>query len=307
MTTEYRAMKMARLNPIEISENAWSVEGDTSTYLVTFRESSYACTCRHFVCHASYCTHIESVCYGVNASEKENMTTMSPNGQASASAVKPKNLISKMAAITAEMDRIKKRGKNQFHGYEFATESDIADEVRKLCGEHNIYLHCSMVPGSVLYEFWKDAKQKDKVRTTFEGVVTIYDGDSTEKLEAHWPAFSHDSDDKGVNKASTAFAKYAMIRTFHISTGDDPDSHADGGRDGAKQTAAPRQSSESDERSVIVRNIYKILSLDPKGSPDVHVAAIGTVAEALTIKPTPDKWSGFQLEQLKHFVAGNGK
>lgn len=141
---------------------------------------------------------------------------------------KPKNLVSKLSAITTEMQWIKKAGRNKFHGYDFATESDIADAVRAACGKHNVWLQFSMVPETLSYDFFESKKQEPRVRTTFVGRVTIHDGDSDQKIDSIWPAFSHDSDDKGANKAMTAFAKYAMIRTFSISTGVDPDAGADG-------------------------------------------------------------------------------
>lgn len=141
---------------------------------------------------------------------------------------KPKNLVSKLAEITAEMQWIKKAGKNKFHDYEYATESDISDKVREVCGKHNVWLQFSMMPDTLRYEYFESKKGEARVRTIFVGKVTIHDGDSEEKIESIWPAFSHDSDDKGANKAMTAFAKYAMIRTFSISTGIDPDAGADG-------------------------------------------------------------------------------
>lgn len=227
-------------------------------------------------------------------------------------ATKP-NLITKLAKITAEMDRVQKRGKNTFHGYDFATESDIADVARKVCGEHNIYIQFSSIPETVAYEFWKDGKGKDKVRTMFTGIATIWDGDSSEKLTSYWPAFSHDSDDKGANKASTAFAKYATIRLFHISTGDDPDAHANGehaeGQKPANVTpqrpAANRQKDEEAERKKLVRGIYKILKIDPASKQvEDHTLALVRVAKALMLNGIPANWTGFQMGDLRRFAAG---
>ena len=237
------------------------------------------------------------------------------------------SLITKLALITAAVERVPKRGLNKFQNYQFATDADIFDALRSLCAEHHVWVQYSMVPGSARYEYW-ESQGKQRVRTTFDGIVTVHDGDSGDKVESFWPAFSHDNDDKGVNKASTGFAKFAMIRLFSISTGEDPE-HGDpggGGRNGAQQQArpaappapqvqqarpatqpAPIPTPEDAERRSLVSGAYAILKIDPKGkaaTDPIHAEAMEQVANALMLEKVPKTWSGFSISDLRNFAAG---
>jgi hypothetical protein len=242
------------------------------------------------------------------------------------------SLITKLALITAAVERVPKRGLNKYQNYQFATDADIFDALRSLCAEHHVWVQYSMVPGSARYEYW-ESQGKQRVRTTFDGIVTVHDGDSGDKIESFWPAFSHDNDDKGVNKASTGFAKFAMIRLFSISTGEDPE-HGDpggGGRNAApqarpapapapqvqqarptpapaaQQTAERQLGPEDAERASLIRGAYAILKLDPSGKAKddpIHAEAMEQVANALMMAKVPKKWADFSTPELRSFAAG---
>src|SRR4051812_28408423 len=40
-------------------------------------------------------------------------------------------LFAKLAAVTAEIGRVSKNGRNAFHGYDYVTEADLVDAVRE--------------------------------------------------------------------------------------------------------------------------------------------------------------------------------
>ena len=55
-------------------------------------------------------------------------------------------LYGKIAAVTAAVSRIPKNGKNTFHNYKYATESDITDGLRELLAGHGL----AFLPPSVI-------------------------------------------------------------------------------------------------------------------------------------------------------------
>src|SRR5690606_10476468 len=53
---------------------------------------------------------------------------------------KPKSLIAKLAEVMKVIARIPKRGRNEFHGYNYATEADIVEAIRGELAERNVML-----------------------------------------------------------------------------------------------------------------------------------------------------------------------
>jgi hypothetical protein len=146
--------------------------------------------------------------------------------------VKP-GLIQKLAAITSLVSRIPKRGRNEFHKYDYATEADVSESIRQHFADANIMLigrvdgheQTILTPGGAD----KAPMMLSTVRMTF----TLFDGDSGERLEFPWIGAGSDKGDKGIYKALTGAEKYFLLKLFLIPTGDDPE------RDDAHQKPAP--------------------------------------------------------------------
>ena len=132
-----------------------------------------------------------------------------------------KKLAAKLAEVMSEVKYIQKRGKNAFHGYKYATEADVADKVRESLSAKNIIL----VPDVQSQELRQITTKKGNTEfiATVKIKFTFYDGDSGETISFHIIGEGQDAGDKAVYKAITGAEKYALMKTFLIPTGDDPE------------------------------------------------------------------------------------
>lgn len=128
-----------------------------------------------------------------------------------------RTLVRKLAAVMAEVDRVPKDGRNEFHKYNYATESAINEAVRKGMAERNLML----VP-SVEKEEWSELPKEGKL-CTLTVLFRLLDGDSGEELAFTVLGQGSDKGDKATYKAMTGALKYALLKLFLIPTGDDPE------------------------------------------------------------------------------------
>lgn len=143
------------------------------------------------------------------------------------------NIYQKMAAITAELQTVAKNlvvetGKGK--GYKAVSERDIIDAVKPVEEKHGVYSYpCSR---KVLESQTLESEgYNGGVKTTFfTRIETVYRfvnvDDPTDYIETVTFAEGIDSQDKGSGKAMTYGDKYALMKAYKISTGDDPDQTA---------------------------------------------------------------------------------
>jgi hypothetical protein len=182
-------------------------------------------------------------------------------------AARPMSLISKLAAVMATVERVPKRGKNEFHGYAYATEADIADLIRKELATRRVML----IP-EVLGQEREKVGEKGSVLTTLKMRFTFYDAESGEKIVKQWMGAGTDKDDKGLYKAMTGAEKYFLLKTFLIPTGDDPEREDKRQRaeDGdAKTVRAPRG-----KQATLPDGTARILKVVPKSKGAVSWADV---------------------------------
>jgi hypothetical protein len=132
-----------------------------------------------------------------------------------------KNLAIKMIRIMGDASYIQKTGYNSFHRYKYATESDVASAFAKALKDHNVFMFSSILERSC--ETYKTRGNKDAFLITVKLQVTFVDGDSGESYTGTFYGDGSDSDDKGIYKAITGAQKYALMKTFLVETGDDPE------------------------------------------------------------------------------------
>jgi hypothetical protein len=151
----------------------------------------------------------------------------------------PKSLVAKLAEVMAAVERVPKRGRNDFHKYDYATEADIVATVRKELSARNVML----IP-SVMSEARHPVGDKGSVLTVLEIEMEFLDGDSGQSITKVWRGYGTDKEDKGGYKAMTGAAKYFCLKTFLMPTGDDPENDRDDDRPPAATNgnghAAPR-------------------------------------------------------------------
>src|SRR3990167_7401520 len=96
-------------------------------------------------------------------------------------------LIKKLAAIMALVHKIPKRGRNDFHGYDYVTEADIVEAVRNELAARNLII----LPRVVRREGISVTRQtksgeKSAMLTYADMTFAIEDGDTGEVREFPW-------------------------------------------------------------------------------------------------------------------------
>ena len=151
------------------------------------------------------------------------------------------NIFQRMAGVTAELQTVAKNlmvetGKGK--GYKAVSERDIIDAVKPLETKWGIYSYpCgrrvleSQTLESVTEFTDREGNVKATSKTTFfTRIETTYRfvnvEDPLDYIETVTFAEGIDSQDKGSGKAMTYGDKYALMKAYKISTGDDPDQTA---------------------------------------------------------------------------------
>lgn len=155
-------------------------------------------------------------------------------------------LYGKISAVTAEVSRIPKNGRNTFHNYTYATESDITDGLRELLAAHGL----AFLPPSVISwerdETADNPKQGPRTRVQMEFAIACCD--TGELYTAMVWGEGQDASDKGFYKAYTGAVKYFLMKTFLIATGDDPEQDSQPARNGGS-SYEPRQQPQQQQRA----------------------------------------------------------
>lgn len=141
-----------------------------------------------------------------------------------------KNLYKKLLAITEEIGKIAKTGKNMQQGYNFIEQALIVAEVRVQLAKHGVMIIPETVSRRVdRYDVVRSSgKAGVDVHVNVVSRYTIINADDpAERFTAEWDAGEAiDSGDKATNKAVTASDKYFLMKLFKISDKDDPDSES---------------------------------------------------------------------------------
>ena len=142
------------------------------------------------------------------------------------------NIYEKMLAITSELQAVAKNltvgfGKNQYNA---VGERDVLDAVKPLEEKYKVYSYpvSRKILESHLLENEAKANGEMIKKTSFmTRIETVYRFVNVENpdefIETTTFAEGIDSQDKGSGKAMTYSDKYALMKAYKISTGDDPD------------------------------------------------------------------------------------
>jgi hypothetical protein len=130
---------------------------------------------------------------------------------------KETSIYAKLAEVLGEVHRVPKNGRNDFHKYDYVTESDLADHIRPLLAKNGLAL---MFGAEEIMDMGTD--QKGNRLLAVKCSITLGDSDGNEIRETIW-GMGMDKGDKGVYKAMTGAMKYWLYKTFLVSTGDDPE------------------------------------------------------------------------------------
>ena len=179
------------------------------------------------------------------------------------------NIFEKMAAITEELRPVAKNmtvgtGNNK---YKAVSERDILDAVKPLEYKHGVYSYPvgRTVLESNILESESEYQGKVTKKTTFmTRIETVYRFVNIEKpeefIEMTTFAEGIDPQDKGSGKAMTYADKYALMKAYKISTGDDPDQEASEevkytAKDNKKQTFQQAKPKEPNPREMLISKL----------------------------------------------------
>lgn len=132
-----------------------------------------------------------------------------------------KTLAAKLAEVLEAVGYIPKNGTNTTQNYKFVTDADVLDTVRTALAARKVATAVSVT--TLHHEPYTTAKGSPQFLATVEGVLTFLDGESDTRLDIPFVGAGADSGDKGAYKAITGGVKYALLKTFLIPTGDDPE------------------------------------------------------------------------------------
>lgn len=146
------------------------------------------------------------------------------------------NIFQKMAAITAELRTVAKNltvQQTKTSSYKAVSERDILDAVKPLEEKYGVYSYPASrkVLESNILESESEYNGKVTKKTTFmTRIETVYRFVNVDKpdefVETTTFAEGIDTQDKGSGKAMTYADKYALMKGYKISTGEDPDQTA---------------------------------------------------------------------------------
>ena len=166
----------------------------------------------------------------------------------------PLNLRQKLAEVRRRIGYIQKRGHNERFNYRYVTAADIAGAVGDILAQLGVVVIPSLE--SIAYE---PAKISGAPVERFARVVMAYtfaDVDTTEAVTVKVPGEGLDVGDKAPYKAMTGALKYALLQSFLLASGDDPE---DERVSAGNHLAPPRE--RGSERMITADGVRELLQL----------------------------------------------
>lgn len=157
-------------------------------------------------------------------------------------------LAAKMVAIMAAVTHLDKDAKNSFHKYEYTSDGQVYNAVRRAMIENGVAVFTKMP--NVDQVVGTTSSGKPNMHTLSRFVFVLQDAESGEREECEWYGEADDQNDKGVNKTATAALKYFLLKTFVIPTGDDPDADEPPAKPASKNKPTGSETAANAEYSV---------------------------------------------------------
>lgn len=165
---------------------------------------------------------------------------------------RPTSIYGKLALITGLIGQVRKSGRNEFHKYNYAKESDLVEAVRPLLSELGLWvwwtLHSDPTLGFVPHQRLNISRRRDGETTEADSLTVItgqfkfFDDKGASSEPQIIMGYGDDTSDKGLGKAYTNMEKSFLMKSFLVSTGDDPeaDPRTDQRAARREQGSAPR-------------------------------------------------------------------
>jgi hypothetical protein len=130
------------------------------------------------------------------------------------------NLRQKLAEVRRRLGYIQKRGHNERFNYSYVTAADIAGAVGDILSELGVVVIPSLE--NITYESTAGRGETTRMARVVMA-YTFADVDSGEEIVAKVAGQGLDVGDKAPYKAMTGALKYALLQSFLLATGDDPE------------------------------------------------------------------------------------
>lgn len=194
------------------------------------------------------------------------------------------NIYQKMLKITSELQTVAKNltvNQTKTSSYKAVSERDILDSVKPLEEKYGIYSYpySREILESNLLENESTYNGTTTKKTTFmTRIKTVYRfvniDNPTEFIETTTFSEGIDTQDKGSGKAMTYADKYALMKAYKISTGDDPDQEASKDTHYQKQQKSPtyreRLIKKINEKGIDINIYAKENNLSSKTSEETY-------------------------------------
>lgn len=210
------------------------------------------------------------------------------------------NIFQKMSAITAELQTVAKNlivQQTKTSSYKAVSERDVLDAVKPLEAKYGVYSYPvkRTVLESNLLESESEYQGKVTKKTTFmTRIETVYRFVNVDKPDEYIETITFaegiDTQDKGSGKAMTYADKYALMKAYKISTGDDPDQNASE-ENNYKRTHKQSEAPKTEPKAADYRKML-IAKLNEKGI-DVNEFA---TKHGLNSKTKPDVFKDLLMD-----------
>ena len=131
------------------------------------------------------------------------------------------NLRQKLAEVRRRIGYIQKRGFNERNNYSYVTAADLAGAVGDILAELGVVIVPTLE--SIAYEAGRNGGAEIARSAQVVMSYTFTDVDTGEEITAKVAGQGLDAGDKAPYKAMTGALKYALLQSFLLATGDDPE------------------------------------------------------------------------------------
>lgn len=177
----------------------------------------------------------------------------------------PALLEAKLLATGKAITHVEKKGKNDFHKYDYAKAEDVASAVRKALHANGVTFSSSVERVEVV----------DGLTTVFLD-LSFADADTGYVTYRAWAGTGKDSGDKALYKAYTGGLKTFLIQQFLIPTGEDPE--ADVETDKPKKAAKLKAVEDGPLPAGELEKVEAALAALPDGKAQLVLGSVGVDA-----------------------------
>lgn len=132
----------------------------------------------------------------------------------------PPHVLEAITEVMGEVPEIEKTGRNERHGYNYVEESTVAETIRPLLAEAGLVV----VPDILgVQDYTVPGRNSDNRISRLKLHFWFMDAKDGSALRVTMFSEGQDPLDKAIYKALTAAEKYALMKTFVMGTGDDPE------------------------------------------------------------------------------------